>query len=407
MKIRLLSLSTYPVKTPRHGGQIRVSRILVTYKKAGFDAQHISVYDAEQSISVSRNDIPYPPMSPYRLFKGRAVPFIADLTAGIYASKDERAYRKITRRIHWPLDVIEIEQPWLLPLALRLRDEPKGKDARLVYSSQNIEASLKKAILQNYGIPEAEEISDLIWQLETDACRRADIAFAVTKEDCRILSDASDKPIFLAANGIDSWKAETIVLNKWRNKLPEKFTLFIGSAHPPNIRGFFECLGDSLAFIPPDMSIVVVGSVGLHLLRNSQSDRWSTINRSRMLTLGLLGDSDFSAVKDLAHVFILPITQAGGSNIKTAEALYSGKHVVGTTVSFRGYEEFLGLSGIYLADNPQEFRRRVQDLLNTPLPHRNKADHALMERLLWCNTLKEMPDRVRSLLAQEVGAGYG
>jgi glycosyltransferase involved in cell wall biosynthesis len=399
MEKRLLALSTYPVRIPRHGGQIRVARILATYKKAGFDVQHISVYDTEQSVSAGRNDIPYPSASPYRLFKGRVIPFISDLTAGIFSSKDKKAYRKITSRIQWPLDVIEIEQPWLLQLALRLRDEPGGKDARLVYSSQNMEASLKKAILQNCDTPEAEEISKLIWQLEIDACRSADMVFAVTEEDCKILSDASNKLVFLAANGIDPWNAETIVLNKWRNKLPEKFVLFIGSAHPQNIQGFFEYVGDSMAFIPPDIRIVVVGGVGLGLLLKDQTSRWSRLSRSRMLTLGVLGDKDFSAVKELAHVFILPIIQPGGSNIKTAEALYSGKHVVGTTVSFRGYAEFLGLSGIHIADDPQEFRRRVQALLYVPLPHRNKAAHALTEKLLWCNVLKEMPGRVRALLS--------
>jgi hypothetical protein len=397
--MRLLCLSTYPVRLPRHGGQIRVAHILTTYKKAGFDVQHISVYDPEQSLSAGKNDIPYPPSSPYRLFKGRAVPYTSDLTAGFFASKDKKTYRKITGRIQWPLDVIEIEQPWLLPLALRLRDEPGGKDAKLIYSSQNMEASLKRSILEDYGIPEAEEISNLIWQLEINACRAADIVFAVTKEDCKILSDASNKTICIVANGVDPWNAETIVLNKWKNKLPKKFVLFIGSAHPPNVQGFFEYVGDLIAFMPPDMGIVVVGGVGLDLLRNDQASRWAGLNRSRMITLGVLGDRDFSAVKEIAHVFILPMVRAGGSNIKTAEALYSGKHIVGTTASFRGYDEFLGLSGIHIADDPREFRGEVRDLLFAPLPHRDKTAHALTEKLLWHHVLKEMPRCVRSILS--------
>lgn len=128
-------------------------------------------------------------------------------------------------------------------------------------------------------------------------------------------------------------------LEAWKKKLPPgPFALFVGSAHPPNISGFFDVLGDSLGFLAPDRSA--------HLRRwqrrpapppiHPAFQRWKPLNESRIQILGMLDDADLAAVKSLAHLFILPISEGGGSNIKTAEALYSGKYVLGTPTSSAG-----------------------------------------------------------------------
>jgi glycosyltransferase involved in cell wall biosynthesis len=183
--------------------------------------------------------------------------------------------------------------------------------------------------------------------------------------------------------------------------------LFIGSAHPPNISGFFETLGDSLGFLPPDRKICVVGSVASHITEHPHFQRWLPINLSRVISLGLLEDADLAAVKTLAHVFILPITEGGGSNIKTAEALYSGKYVIGTHVSFRGFEEYLCLPGVHRTDTPAQFRETLHRILQAPPLVSGDEWQTLRERLVWHHTLAPMTRAVGDFLATSKHQEFG
>jgi hypothetical protein len=131
----------------------------------------------------------------------------------------------------------------------------------------------------------------------------------------------------------------------------------------------------------------VVGSVGPHLLSHPRFQRWLPLNQSRIQVLGLIDDQALAAVKTLAHLFVLPITEGGGSNIKTAEALYSGSHVLGTPVSFRGFDNFVSLAGVHQHAQPAAFRQAVTTLLQTPSPATTPATQALRQTLLWSNTL--------------------
>jgi hypothetical protein len=63
---------------------------------------------------------------------------------------------------------------------------------------------------------------------------------------------------------------------------------------------------------------------------------------------------------------LLPITQGEGSNLKTAEALLSGKPIVATSHSFRGYEEFQYLPHITIADDPREVKAAIWRNMRRP-----------------------------------------
>ena len=52
---------------------------------------------------------------------------------------------------------------------------------------------------------------------------------------------------------------------------------------------------------------------------------------------------------------VLPLREGGGSNLKTAEALYSGLPLVATTVAMRGYETFRNMDGVIVADDAAAF----------------------------------------------------
>ncbi len=391
----ILILGSYPCLAPMHGGQIRLAEMAAAYRRGGANVRVCSVFDGPSYAvppSAMKTHGPfdhiYPRESPFRNWNGQAIPLIDDLTGGQYAAQDPNAYRILTQHLPQPLAILHIEQPWLLPLALRWRSEGLLEGTRLIYGSQNLEAPLKAAILRQYGIAQVDAIAQEIDQLERQACREADLTLAVSESDRQALQTYTDRSVILAANGIAAWHANETALKHWRARLPATpFALFVGSAHPPNISGFFDMFGDALGFLPPDARLVVVGSVGPELLRHPRFQRWLPLNQSRLQVLGMVDDAALAAVKTLAHLFVLPITEGGGSNIKTAEALYSGAHVLGTPVSFRGFDRFLSLPGVHQHAQPAAFQQAVYPLLQTPTPIQDAASQTLRQTLLWQHTL--------------------
>jgi hypothetical protein len=382
-----------------HGGQIRLAEIAAAYQRAGAQVRVGSVFDetAYANQRYGAYDHIYPLLSPFRQWNGQAIPLIDDLTVGNYAALDPDAYQALSQHLPPSVDLLHFEQPWLLPLVLRWRKEGRLNGTRLVYGSQNIEAPLKASILHQYRVPQVDAVAQEITALERSACQEADTILAVSESDRKTLQSYTDKPVLLAANGIAAWQANDAVLKRWKAQLPaENFALFVASAHPPNISGFFDMFGDALGFIPPNTRLVVVGSVGSHLLTHPRFQRWLPLNQSRIQVLGLIDDQALAAVKTLAHVFVLPITEGGGSNIKTAEALYSGAHVLGTPVSFRGFDNFVAQSSVHQHAQPEAFRQAVSTLLQTPSPTANPTTQALCQTLLWSNTLACVEDIARA-----------
>ena len=398
---RILILGSYPCVVPRHGGQIRLAEIIANYRRAGFQVQSMNLYTMTATEARGPHDFNYPWNTPWREWNGRQIPLIDDYTAGLYAAGDATIYARLTEAVEGEPDVIEFEHPWLLPLVERWRAEGRFPRALIVYGSHNIEAPLERAILEQYGIAEAAAVAVDIDALERRACAVADIVFAVSENDRQQLATYGRAEALLAANGISAWQATPTALEHWRAQLPAcPFPLFIGSGHPPNISGFFAAIGDSLGFLAPDNRFCVVGGVSEHIAGHPRLQRWGPLNQSRLQVLGMVDDDALAAIKTLAHVFVLPITEGGGSNIKTAEALYSGKHVVGTPTSFRGFDAWLDLPGVHCVEPGPAFARKIQELLAQPLPQDSAQDAARRAALLWSHTLAPMPATLKRYLTR-------
>ena len=100
----------------------------------------------------------------------------------------------------------------------------------------------------------------------------------------------------------------------------------------------------------------------------------------------------------LASCIVLPITVGGGSNIKTAEAIFSGRPVIGTTPSFRGYEAARELPGIHRTDDAAAFRRLVKRALEGTLPTGGTERPEIRRAVLWSETLKRLPGELGALV---------
>lgn len=401
MKPGVLLLSTYPFVEPRHGGQVRLAGIAEAFTEAGWQVDSMAIYEPEGygSQRLGGRDIAFPCDSPYRKFYGRDVPLINDLLSGPYAAADDGGFRAVLQKLPQRLDAIHIEQPWLWPLGQKIKQLPQFKNACLIYGSQNIEAPLKRDILTSYKIAAAEDVVAEIDALERRAACEADISVAVTQSDLdTLIAWGANRPV-LAANGIAAWQARPETRESWRERLPKSpWMLYVASAHPPNFTGFTDCVGRSLGCFAPDSRLVVAGSVCEHLFRHLAATRWHSLNLSRLQLLNILSDDDLAAVKTLAHAFLLPIPHGGGSNIKTAEALYSGAYVLGTEAAFRGFEGFMDLPEVTVARSPADFQAGIRTLLARPAAAPSEAARARREALRWDRCLAAIPSAVEMVL---------
>lgn len=399
----VLILSTYPLGEPKHGGEVRLLNIKRAYESAGWRVTPLAIYpeEAYRKSSAGPDDILFPSNSPHRLFNGRLVPFVTDIASGAFASSEGGALPKILATVPSRIDVIHVEQPWLWPLAIVLRERQQYSSPLLVYGSQNIEAPLKRGIFNDWNVLEFEDAIDAVDRLERQAAREADLTVAVTQGDVDVLASWGVSNVKLLPNGIEPWRADDEAIAEWRQRLPKHpWLLYVASGHPPNFTGFSQVFGESLGCFPPVSRLVVAGSVTEHIYKVMRNTKWSTLNLSRLQLLFTLSDRDLAAVKTLAHGFILPISFGGGSNIKTAEALYSGAYVVGTPSAFRGFESFVELPEVFTGGNAKEFRRVIRDVLALPRALPLRAGSPQSERrqsLRWDVCLASLPAMVEKL----------
>ncbi len=395
--MRVLHLITYPVELPRHGGQARVANIVQTYARAGIESRTIAVYQPEYYAgdAVGRYDLAFPPGSPFR---EQRLPqhLCTDLVTGHFAAEDPEAWATLAERaVVFRPDVVQLEQPWLWPFVKRLRGDRRLPPFRVVYSSQNIEAPLKARLLAEQPAAVASEMVARIDALEREVAAAADVTFAVTASDADALVAFGARRVVLAPNGIAERVVDPVALRDWRSRLDGRtFTLFVGSAYGPNVTGFWEMFSPSLAFLAPDQRVLVVGGISDMIAHAPVCREWPRINESRLERAGVQSEGSLAALLELASCVVVPITVGGGSNIKTAEAIASGRPVVGTTASFRGYEATTALPHVYATDEPAEFRRLVKAALDDALPPAGPDRPELRRQVLWSETLKALPAEV-------------
>jgi glycosyltransferase involved in cell wall biosynthesis len=407
--MRVLHLVTYPIEVPRHGGQARVANIVRTYEAAGLVTRTIAVYQPEiyGPGTVGPCDVAFPMESPHR---DPALPLCTDIASADFAVHDPEAWRAIAETVAaFRPDVVQLEQPWLWSVVQRLRADGHAAPFRVVYSSQNVEAPLKRGVHAESPPDVCDAVVRRIEALEREVVLAADLTIAVTESDAATYRGWGGRRVVVASNGIVERPLDPARRRHWEALLHGScFALFVGSAYPPNIYGFWEMFAPSMAFLAPDERVVVAGGIGSVLFYAPASRTWQRINESRIVLVGQQSEEDLAALISLASCIVLPITIGGGSNIKTAEAILSGKPVVGTTLSLRGYERALELPHVYRTDAAPEFRRLVKRALEHSLPPAGPERPEIRRSVLWSETLKALPDELRALesLAGSAEAGY-
>lgn len=379
--MNILILCTYPVRSPKHGGQLRVHHIADAYKCAGHNVQVAGVLG---SSSYEKEDgfLPFPAQE--QLSRAIANTFLMeDYALSQLFQEDTQCQQKLASLIQAQPDIIHIEQPWLFGFAKQYMATLKTKP-RLIYGSQNTEWRLKRDIVASYqGAAVANQCADLVQKVELQAVTQADAIVCVSQDDADWVAAQTTRPIVLAPNGVKAWQvtpagqqeAQAIIRG-------HRYALFCASAHPPNMTGFFELLRGGFGSLKPDERLVIAGGASLAIegdIRIHQSAKLA----ERATTAGIVSQACLEGLLDQASCIVLPITQGGGTNLKTAEALWSGKHIVATTVAMRGFERFIASPGVHIANTPAAFKQALRHAMSAKPPTLSQDELQARQSVLW------------------------
>ncbi len=311
------------------------------------------------------------------------------------AATDNTCFQKFADRIRTSnADIIMLEEPWLWPAVRRWRDS-LSKAPPVVYNSYNIEFRGKAAMLAEANVPGADGICADVEALERDLTGCAAGSSATTAEDAAILQAWTEKPVIIARNGTIVRKVEHLF-----HILPvplepcHKFLMFVGSGHPPNLTGFWDMVIPALPTLRANERIVVAGGVSHLIEQRIEKQGPHYMARDRLILLGQVNDLTLDCLLCNAVGILLPITYGAGSNLKTAEALISGLPIVGTTQAFRGFEEYKGLPGVTIGDDPSAYAVGIRQVFESKGSLR--AMH-LRKQLLWESTLQPIVDSVGTI----------
>ena len=384
---KLLVLSTYPIESPRSGGEKRV-RALVDYygglfksvKFVGvFANDQNTIFNKENDIILADQDI---------LKRLTYQPYAGDIISG-EAIYDNIYVRDTLAKVilDYEPDVIELEHPYpyigLEPLLKRIERRPK-----IIYSSHNIEYSMKREIYKTLDVDplEAKKMVKKIKNLEERLIKRADLVVTVSEDDAKIQRAIGAKNIVVAQNGISASTPTPKSIKHWQKYKKEhgikKLAVFIASGHPPNWQGFTEMIGSDTNFLPSGHKIALVGGVADYFANSipqKNSQFWKGIE-----LIGRLDDSLLAGLIAESDLILLPITQGGGSNLKTAEAILSGKPIMATSYAFRSFEDYMNLSTLELADSKEEFKEGIRATLAAKHGKKyKKAEQKRSQQVQW------------------------
>lgn len=361
---RVLSLAQYPIRNPSHGGQVRLRGVVDALKRMGCETGHLGIYP-DFNVEVADRGSIDTIISDEEFNKAYfAEPLFGDLTVSSFVlSRPGLCNQIMDRIVSFSPDVVWLEHPFLYPLLAEVR-ERRGVDFQLIYSSANDEAKLKRILTDSPSTPGTRDPSlvDTVRSVENDAIANADYVICINDEEAADLASRGVNAAFLPA---------TTTLNFDRPVRPAPrqaapYAAYAASSYWLNVDGFLETFSDGLGFLYNGEQLHVSGSVGEAIRKDRRFKRHESINESRMQVRGFLPVEELVEFYLYSKAVINPVTKGAGSNLKTADALASGRPVVSTSKGLEGFRSLLGDSlgaGVYEASDALEFRKLVRSAL--------------------------------------------
>lgn len=287
------------------------------------------------------------------------------------------------RLINGVPDAIIFDHPWMWTEVKKLKE--KYPEIKIIHSSHNIEFMLKPDLLEGLSNKSMNAVIDFLEDTEIEIAKQSDLVICVTERDAEWFRRNGAKNVIAVNNGTNAHLSEI--------KSNKHYVLVVGSGHPPNIEGSIKYFNNAVDWLPDSTDLIFVGTMCDGLRGKLGEER----NESKDTTIRFLGkrsDEELNMLIESANVIALPIPYGGGSNLKTAEALVSGRPIVSTFTAFRGFENFLSSEHVAVTDGLGYFREKIVETCVTKLPTVYREGS---EKLKWSGTTELLKDYLRSI----------
>jgi len=388
--MKVLSFAIYPLIRPVHGGQLRSAALNRSLVRAGWTVKHCCIFVAGLFDEVAEDDWGFP------VHLAPDTRADVDCCDALLADEHKLDALLVSMRDFAP-DVLMLHQPWTWPavkaVVPKLATKPK-----VIYSSQNCEAILMQDLLKGYSIEQRERLLQKTTKIENALVEACDALICVSAADRDAFSPS--KPNIVLRNGVEPSNRRFRTGDLIDAQLDDnKFALFIGSGHPPNGEGFNELVAPDFGFLQSNHSIVVAGNV-CHLLRKqSWFQAADPADLSRLTLLDFVPDDVLAELIMHCTAIILPLVSGGGTNLKTAEALYSRKSVIATRFAFRGFETYMNMPHVHFADTRHEFKTALRRALDQDTRYCfSSYDNKRLDQLTWPLVLSPLADFLSKLV---------
>jgi glycosyltransferase involved in cell wall biosynthesis len=398
---KLLVIAPYPITSPRHGGQKRTKALVDNYRSFVRDVKFVAIFHKASYPDFDIDDIPLGQIENLNLIDKR--PYAMDQIIGKAIDNDRHVRSQFAKVLQdYQPDIIHVEQSFLYEGLSILLNE-LNLHPYLIFGSQNIEYKMKDAIYDGQAIPtkEKKELVDQTRKIEERFSKEASLVVAVSEGDASQLRQMGAKRVVIAPNGIEHAQPTKKALAYWdefkRKQGIRHMIGFVGSGHPPNYTGFIDTVGLDTRFLPKGAKIVMAGGVSEYFKAtyNYKNTKKHANLWVGVVPVGFLEEDILTGFIASCDVVLLPITSGGGSNLKTAEALLSGKKIVATDYAFRGFEAYLRLPNIWRANEKSEFQKILTDALRVSYIEPTSKERSLARRVGWTYSLKPLRIAVR------------
>lgn len=383
---KVLQLTTYDIDDADHGGKLRC----LNFRNALSKDFNVKTMSIEVSDIESINDFKYKlDKEKFDLIGGNK--YLIDVYINRYIEEYAYLLTDIKEKFDsFDPDIIIFEQPYLWPVFENFINEKRNRF--IINSTQNIEVELKREIYSTRF--EARQANSLICEVENVEASLANcsnVSISVSEKDCSYVRSINPSiSSYVYGNG-SSIPKENGCSNKWKKRFSEiaKYNLvFVGSAHPPNIDGL-KALINACNDLGGEFycQLWILGGVA-EFIRDDKE--MSKMLPSWVRVLGSQSASDIDAAILASDGVILPIWHGGGSNLKTAQAILSGKFILASDYAFRGFEKFKVRSNTKVFETPKDVAKWLKN--TETLSHKNgTVTDAEIDELSWEGVLRKLP----------------
>jgi glycosyltransferase involved in cell wall biosynthesis len=401
--MKILQLSYYPIQPPVTGGQRRIAKLRSLLTDLGHDVLTCAIMPLRPDAGPA--DIVLPKPLNEWVFR---MPHDFEMRITHAVQMDKVLSSRVRRllRASRP-DLVWLEHPFLWPLIKKLGTP------RVCYSSHNVEWTAKRDFLRHQQIFDPHCVSE-IKHAEEDLSWRASFILCCSESDKAALDHLNSNVIVLA-NGADTPHVSDPAAAGARFHATGAFEAptftYVSSAHAPNLLGFVDLVVEPMRKRAGTSDVVILLVGGICRLYQDWLSKNGPLANVNVVTVPDATEDEKNLALLRSDAVLLPITNGGGTNLKTAEALLSGRPIVGTNVAFRGHETRLAAPGVYIANDGTTFHHHMMQIAAARAGSRDAAGsdrrEADIDGISWDSILQSARASVGRALVNGQGDGQG